>query len=807
MASPVARLLQIQQELAELQSLSKPTPEALQRLQALANELQALQSPPAPLPRAPPPPVLAGYNKFFPQYGAEPPPGCGGCGGCDVCSPAACGNPLPLSVFQGPNGCAPAYTIQGPPGLVGPPGPTGPAGSGGGSAGVTGPTGPTGPGGFTTATSCNGTLSYEKVLNTYDSIGLVTLGPLVRNIPNISNAFFSPTVTVLGGNCRGEYATDLQATRTLITEVASGTGTVIAGGANNMSNGFYANVVGGNGNWVDQSTWASNQQFYATLAANFGVTITYNPYVPIAIAFDRVTNQYLGTNPSIVGTDEDVVSLVAVAVVESLPGGSILGGESNRIYHSVTTYPGPLTGPTNQNVILGGSSNSVTGAYSTVVNGVLNMINDTASISAEITSLPGFNTVLNGVSNVLTGCGNAVVSGDGNTVTNSFFVDVMGNAHIVDSSTYSTVAGNSHTVEASNRSVIAGGSGNTLINCYASVISGGRGNSITNDFSSVIGGGEGNVIKSNGDNSNTIGGGIGNTIGDDLSVVQYNTICGGSNNSITGSIGSTVSGRENTVSNNYCVVMGEFLTTVHDNQIAVGKYNDPTDLTYTQPGGIQTTVPRVFMVGYDSGGGRSNLFSVTDDGWAHALGYATSGADYAEYFESDEDVVTSVVPGVTVVINPDTGKVRPATGSADPILGVVRPKRAQMAMVGNTASDHWHGKFVLDDMGQPVYTGTYEYIPPSVPNDYSTRPNAWSFGDPTQPTTPSSTGTYVYREVRMLNPDYNPSEAYVPRTARLEWNPIGLLGRVLLRPGQPVASKWIRLRAYNSTYDEWYITP
>ena len=54
MSSPaVARLLQIQQELTELQTLSKPTPDALQRLQVLANELQALQVGPAPC--APPP--------------------------------------------------------------------------------------------------------------------------------------------------------------------------------------------------------------------------------------------------------------------------------------------------------------------------------------------------------------------------------------------------------------------------------------------------------------------------------------------------------------------------------------------------------------------------------------------------------------------------------------------------------------------------------------------------------------------------------------------------------------------------------
>jgi len=703
----VARLLQIQQELTDLQSLSKPTPDALQRLQALANELQALQAgpsaPPPPCPPPPPPPVFAGYNNFFPQYGAEL-PGCGQCGQCDLCydpcAPAACGNPLPLSVFQGPNGCAPAYTIQGPPGLIGPAGPTGPEGPGGGG------------GGFATLEdSCNGgTLYYERVPNTFDSIGLITAGPLVRNIPNIANTFNSPSLSITGGNCRGQYATDLQATRTLATEVASGTGAVIAGGANNLSDGFYANVVGGNGNWVNQSTWADNLAFYANIESSIGgVTITYNPYIPIDVSYipDPETGEttVITINPNITADSENDRNFALFLFFSSVPGGSILGGQGNTIYPAIQ-FPLISTLPTtSQNIILGGVSNSITGCYSSILNGLYNTINDSFENQEEEVRLTGFNTVVNGQGNVLTGCSNVVVSGGTNTVTNSFSTQVHGEGNVVD---------------LSNNSAICSGENNSIISA------------------------------------------------------NYSVICGGEDNRIT---------------NNFCFLAGRGLTTFSEGQTAVGRYNDPTNFSGDPPN------PRIFMVGGGNSGAPVNLFSVTADGNAHISGslYTTAGADYAEYFESDTDVVSLVIPGKTVVINSDTGKVRPATEGVPQILGVVRPKRAAMSIIGNTAEDYWHDKYLSDDMGQPVYTGTYVAPPTGTSSPWNTYQRT------------SSTGTY--REVRMLNPAYNPSVPYTPRSARPEWNPIGLLGRVLLIPGQPVSPKWIRLRAYNSKYDEWYITP
>ena len=57
-----------------------------------------------------------------------------------------------------------------------------------------------------------------------------------------------PDGTVTGGNKRGDYATDLQRSRTGAGQVASGVGSVITGGIVNTSNGAYSVATGGYAN-------------------------------------------------------------------------------------------------------------------------------------------------------------------------------------------------------------------------------------------------------------------------------------------------------------------------------------------------------------------------------------------------------------------------------------------------------------------------------------------------------------------------------------------------------------------------------
>jgi hypothetical protein len=57
-----------------------------------------------------------------------------------------------------------------------------------------------------------------------------------------------PDNTANGGNARGQFAVDLQLTRTAATEIASGDTSVISGGEMNTASGIRSTVVGGSGN-------------------------------------------------------------------------------------------------------------------------------------------------------------------------------------------------------------------------------------------------------------------------------------------------------------------------------------------------------------------------------------------------------------------------------------------------------------------------------------------------------------------------------------------------------------------------------
>ena len=88
-------------------------------------------------------------------------------------------------------------------------------------------------------------------------------------------------------------------------------------------------------------------------------------------------------------------------------------------------------------------------------------------------------------------------------------------------------------------------------------------------------------------------------------------------------------------------------------------------------------------------------------------------------------------------------------------------------MIGNAADDHWHGMWLRNREGSVIRMA--------------------ATGEP------------------FLNPAYDPKRPYVSRRLRPEWYVIGLVGRVLLLPGQSVAPSWLRIRRYNEFFDEWLV--
>lgn len=189
---------------------------------------------------------------------------------------------------------------------------------------------------------------------------------------------------------------------------------------------------------------------------------------------------------------------------------------------------------------------------------------------------------------------------------------------------------------------------------------------------------------------------------------------------------------------------------------------------------------------WNTGGGAS--FRVQGNGAVYAdNAYSSSGADYAEYFESTDG--TAIPTGSTVVLV--NGKIRQATG-ADPltsIIGVVRPKNSSdVAAIGNVYEDYWSGKFEKDEFGAPVmeeFTGYSWAVDGKMVSYHSDRV-------PVDVVVPEDKQVVVSQRQKWAV-GYDPAAVYVARSQRTEWHVIGLLGQIPVRTGEFVNSNWILL--------------
>ena len=218
------------------------------------------------------------------------------------------------------------------------------------------------------------------------------------------------------------------------------------------------------------------------------------------------------------------------------------------------------------------------------------------------------------------------------------------------------------------------------------------------------------------------------------------------------------------------------------------------------------------MLGIYSGNDGNSIaadreFLVRGDGQVYADGsFNGGGADYAEYFEwADSNSNNEDRRGFSVVLVGD--KIRKATSqdSPDLIIGVVS---ANPSVVGDAQYDKWKDKYVRDEFGDYIrdphnvveWTDNdgkhYIYREGSVPEDVDVPPNA---------TTSSVDSNGNQYEHRRLNVDYDPNIPYVPREDRPEWDAIGLMGKLRIRKGQPIGTRWIKMRDVSETVEEWLV--
>ena len=220
---------------------------------------------------------------------------------------------------------------------------------------------------------------------------------------------------------------------------------------------------------------------------------------------------------------------------------------------------------------------------------------------------------------------------------------------------------------------------------------------------------------------------------------NYSTVIGYGCNTVGGSSNSFCGGDVSTTSHANCFVYGEGLNTITSNETVIGRFNNFAN--FEQWGDNKP----LFEVGGGSGNSnRITMFMVqknTGIVFAHSAFKVEGMGDFAEYFEwfdgnpNNEDRM-----GYMVQLNGE--KIEIATTFKN-CIGITSGTNSFTA---DSASLDWHGRFLKDDFGRPIYE--------KLENG----------------------------EVRQkLNPDYNPSEEYIPRMYRKEWIPVGLVGKILTR--------------------------
>ena len=210
--------------------------------------------------------------------------------------------------------------------------------------------------------------------------------------------------------------------------------------------------------------------------------------------------------------------------------------------------------------------------------------------------------------------------------------------------------------------------------------------------------------------------------------------------------------------------------------------------------------------------------------------WSTSNADYAEYFEwsdgnpNDEDRV-----GMSVSMVGNQIKI---AEEGDVVMGIVS---ARPAVVGDSASLGWQGKWETDEYGRRIQQDitVYSWTEQTLNEDAYTKTIPAEFDEEGNEITPETTeeveatykeenreyrhdaipegvtvpddATSVIRQEDKPSIDFDADADYVPRSDRKEWSAIGLMGKLKLRTGQVTDSRWVKMRDMSDTIEEWLV--
>ncbi len=275
----------------------------------------------------------------------------------------------------------------------------------------------------------------------------------------------------------------------------------------------------------------------------------------------------------------------------------------------------------------------------------------------------------------------------------------------------------------------------------------------------------------------------------------------------------------------------------------------PDDAYSSARGGIygyDTSGTAVMYMLAEAGGSSGTFFvfgrtSNNDIQWKHrtndgrmyvdATGSTFDGADYAEYFEwSDGNSNNEDRAGYSVVLK-DGDKIGIATAGDSPssIIGVIS---AAPAIVGDGQDLSWRGKWKKDEFGREITTpvqylvwnhgyeedenGNMVPVKQPDPTHQMSMENADNQGevgpkldkmieDGHVPQYAIDNNIIMNTTRRVHDPLYDETKKYVPREFRKEWSPVGLVGKLIVRKGQVMGDRWLKMKDINDQLELWMV--
>ena len=245
---------------------------------------------------------------------------------------------------------------------------------------------------------------------------------------------------------------------------------------------------------------------------------------------------------------------------------------------------------------------------------------------------------------------------------------------------------------------------------------------------------------------------------DTLINMVYNSIASGNSSHAEGQ-NTTASGKvshaegyKTTASGNYSHAGGYATKASAFGQTVIGYTNK--EYAGTTPNSKNTDA--IFLIGNGSSeDARSNAFRVGHSG-VYGSTYYSSGADYAEFFEWVEENQNGE-DKVGRFVTLDGDKIRLATYEDEFILGVVS---GNPSIIGDSHEDQWKDMYMRDIYGRLIYEDA------EVPEIYDELRNIISEAH--------------IEQLPKLNPEYDDTKTYIPRSVRSEWSPVGMMGKLVI---------------------------